>query len=241
MKKKNIALIPWGAFEQHGAFLSNRTDTIIAEGIAKKLQKQLPNAILLDALPYGVSKEHRGWRGTVSIDYKIAIQMLEDMLISVHENNPQYDMIVIINGHGGNQEVASLVCRNLNYQFVEVKYMALHVFSDDTRQLAKELFGAFCAHADSLESSVVAYLTGELEDKIYYLSELGDSISPPHSMSLFPVTDISHSGVVSKADTIIIDKAKGERLIKKTVENLKTCIISRLDTIEEINQTRKRT
>ena len=55
--KKQIAVIPIGSIEQHGAHLPVSTDSDIVTEIAKKISKKY-RYLLLPTLNYGVSFEH---------------------------------------------------------------------------------------------------------------------------------------------------------------------------------------
>jgi len=56
-KKKQVAVIPIGSIEQHGAHLPVSTDSDIVTEVAKRLSK-MKGYILLPTLNYGVSFEH---------------------------------------------------------------------------------------------------------------------------------------------------------------------------------------
>lgn len=232
-----IAILPWGATEQHGPILPVNTDTVIASYIARKLSEKIKDSVVLDALPYGVSKEHMGFSGTVSLDYRTASWMLEDIFESICENNPEYEFVVIINGHGGNQEVASLVCQNFNYRSENVKFAAFHVFPEETRKLAKKLFGAFSAHADSVETSVMAAITGEIQEGIYDLEKWNVRKSLPHVMKLYPVIRHSKSGIVSKTDFLEANTRKGEEIIESSVSCILREILEYQETIHILQHT----
>ena len=62
----DTAIVPLGATEQHGEALPFGTDTIIGEQIAADLAGRL-NALLLPALPFGVSVEHMSTPGTITL------------------------------------------------------------------------------------------------------------------------------------------------------------------------------
>ena len=55
------------------------TDTIIAMHIAKQVAERLSDSLVLEPLSYGVSTEHEGFEGTISMEYKTAIMILEDV------------------------------------------------------------------------------------------------------------------------------------------------------------------
>lgn len=229
-----MALLPWGAYEQHGPLLPSNVDTTIAKYVADQLHRMYPDSILLEPLTYGVSIEHAGFAGTISMDYKVAIDMLENILLSITANGSKPDLVVIVNGHGGNQAVASLVCQNLNYRSLGTKFVVFHVFPEKSRLFAKTLFGHFSAHADSTEASVYAAIDDSIAEGEYKLSAFGGTISRPHAMSLFPVREISACGIVSKNEIIIIDKHKGRLLLENMVQGISEALDDIKKSLEDV-------
>lgn len=216
-----IAILPWGASEQHGPLLPSTTDTIIATHIAEKVSEILSDSTVLPSISYGVSTEHDGFEETISIGYKSAIVMLEDIFESIIKNNKEIDFVIVINGHGGNQNVASLVCQTFNYKYSSTKFATFHVFLEKTKELAIKLFGAFSAHADSVESSVMAAITGNMEEKIYDLSDFNGTYSLPHIMKLYSVNESSKDcGIVSKINSIEVCVNKGQQIIESSIRNI---------------------
>jgi creatinine amidohydrolase/Fe(II)-dependent formamide hydrolase-like protein len=230
-----IALLPWGAYEQHGPLLPSDTDTTIAKYVAERIAANLDDCIVLPSIPYGVSIEHSGFDNTVSLDNISAIEMLKSILKSISINSPDIDLLVVVNGHGGNQDVASLVCRELNYCTSGTKFEVFHVFPPESRKLAGELFGAFSAHADSVETSVWAHITGKIDNGKYNIGTFGCKTSLPHAMKLYPVYKISECGIVSKVEELEIDKQKGEKVIDCSVNSISNMIVEYLSTISIMN------
>ena len=65
-RKGWIAVLPLGAYEQHGPHLPFDTDTLIAEGIVERLKAALPAGFpvtFLPAEPIGYTSEHMGVAG----------------------------------------------------------------------------------------------------------------------------------------------------------------------------------
>jgi len=231
-----IALLPWGAHEQHGPLLPANTDTTIAEHVANRIADKLDDCIVLDSIPYGVSIEHNGYSDTISLSYSAAIDMIKSILINATQNSPDIELFVIINGHGGNQDVASMVCRELNYTTTGARFEVFHVFPTESRKLAKDLFGEFSAHADSVETSVWSSITNKFKDQESSIEEYDCKKSLPHAMKLYPVRDITNGGIVSKVDDLIINKDKGKQIIDCSINAISEKITEYLDTIHAFKQ-----
>lgn len=227
-KEKKYAedsFLPWGSHEQHGPLIPADTDTEIAvyeaEKICRAISERHPQykAVCLPALPFGMAQEHSGFADTVSISYPAAMQFLEEILASYTENETQLRLMVIINGHGGNQDAAAVICHHLNMKYKRTKFMVLHVFSESSRRLAEELFGVFSAHADSVETSVYASINPEVKEGVYDLQLLGGQAAGRHAMKLHPVREISRNGIVSKRQDIIVDREKGKKILERSIRD----------------------
>lgn len=95
----SVLLLPLGATEQHGPHLPLDTDTRIATAIALGVAEATPGTIVAPPIAIGASGEHAGFAGTLSVGTKV----LSDMLIEiVRTAGPEFERIVVINGHGGN-------------------------------------------------------------------------------------------------------------------------------------------
>ena len=96
--KKQIAVIPVGSIEQHGAHLPVSTDSDIVTEVAKKISKK-HGYLLLPTLNYGVSFEHAPFFN-LSIRESTLRTVLTDLCTSLLSNNIK--TVFIINGHHGN-------------------------------------------------------------------------------------------------------------------------------------------
>src|SRR5262245_46466933 len=94
----NTAILPLGATEQHGAALPFGTDTIIAELVARNLAERL-NALLLPAMPFGVSLEHVATAGTITVSADTLIRVVRETCESLITNG--ITRIVLLVAHFG--------------------------------------------------------------------------------------------------------------------------------------------
>jgi creatinine amidohydrolase len=111
INEKTIAILVFGACENHGDHMPFGSDFIfpmeLAKRIAGKLDKK--NSIILPAIPYGLSLHHNEFQMTMSLEPHTLVMVIEDLLRSIIRNGIR--RILIINGHDGNSapiELAAL-------------------------------------------------------------------------------------------------------------------------------------
>lgn len=230
---ENIVFLPLGSYEQHGKILPNNTDNVICEYICSQVAANYINSTILPGLTYGLSSEHIGIGQTITLSINTYINLLQDIIACIPKSFPSCKLIVLINGHGGNQSLASAVCANNNYLGDLPKTIILHVFPESTKRLATKLLGDFNAHADSVETSVYAAISKKIKDKMYNLEELNEVSVRKHKLSLFPSRDISKTGIITSDTNIIIDNSIGEMLIDNSIKAIINEINKNIELIEE--------
>lgn len=93
--------LPIGSWEPHGGHLPYDTDTLIASHLASDCRAVADT--ILPAIPYGCSHEHRGLGKPVSLSVTTFATVVSDIVRTDQEP------VVIVNAHGGNQVLESLV------------------------------------------------------------------------------------------------------------------------------------
>ena len=114
LKKVDIALLPVGSIEQHGAHLPLDIDSFDAEFLAQEVAKACtePRPLVLPLIPYGVSYHHEDFSGTISISPKTLSSLVYEVGISVAKHG--VNKLVIINGHGGNTPSLQFAAQMIN-------------------------------------------------------------------------------------------------------------------------------
>ncbi|MDQ0456792.1 creatininase family protein [Rhizobium paknamense] len=109
-----IAILPIASTEQHGPHLPIATDVAIAEGMLEELRRQQPADLDILVLPtqeIGKANEHVYGRGTLSFSAELLISMWTAIGAKVAEAGLR--KMVIVNSHGGNVDIMSIVAREL--------------------------------------------------------------------------------------------------------------------------------
>lgn len=111
---RSIAILPTAAIEQHGPHLPVGTDTIINQGLLDLLAARCPDDLDLRLLPVmavGKSNEHLWAPGTLTLSAPTALAAWTEIGLSVARAGLR--KIVILNSHGGNADLISILAREL--------------------------------------------------------------------------------------------------------------------------------
>ena len=109
----DTAIVPFCAIEQHGHHLPLGTDWIIADANARALGEKL-GAYVLPAMPFGCSREHMAFPGTVTLRPATLAAVLEDIVESLRHHGMVN--IVVTSSHGGNW-ILKPTLRELSFKY----------------------------------------------------------------------------------------------------------------------------
>lgn len=112
----SLAVLPLGATEQHGPHLPTGTDYFAVEAIAREAAARtaIP-AIVVPALPFGSSDHHLIFGGTLSLGTETYYKVLRELVESLVTDG--FMRIFLLNGHGGNHELAELAARDVALKY----------------------------------------------------------------------------------------------------------------------------
>src|SRR3954471_4562320 len=114
LAKDALVVLPVGATEQHGPHLPVGTDSFAIERIAVESAQKASdriNVVVAPTLPFGSSEHHLQFGGTLSLSTETYYRVLVDLVESLITDG--FTKIFIINGHGGNHELAQLAARDM--------------------------------------------------------------------------------------------------------------------------------
>ncbi len=111
---ETLVVFPIGATEQHGPHLPVGTDFFAVDHIARAAAAEVAARIpilVAPTLPFGSSAHHLPFGGTMSLATETYYRALTDLVESLITGG--FRRIFLLNGHGGNHELAELVARDL--------------------------------------------------------------------------------------------------------------------------------
>ncbi|MEO1638088.1 MAG: creatininase family protein [Pseudomonadota bacterium] len=114
---KTIAILPTAAVEQHGPHLPVGVDTMINQGLCDLLVERCPDDLdirLLPIMAVGKSNEHIYAPGTLTLSAETALRAWTEIGLSVARAGVR--KMLIVNSHGGNTDLISIISRELRVQ-----------------------------------------------------------------------------------------------------------------------------
>lgn len=211
---RTIAILPTAAVEQHGPHLPVGVDTMIAEGLLDRLRACCPDDLDIRILPVqavGKSNEHLHAPGTLSLSAENALRIWTEIGLSVARAGVR--KIVIVNSHGGNLDLISILSRELRVQvgMLAVKCQWGSFGQPEGMYPARET--AFGIHGGDVETSLMLALRPDLVDmslaRNFGSSAEMDTLSPIGPISYGWISsDLNPAGTVGDAAAATAEKGK---------------------------------
>ncbi|WP_299777267.1 creatininase family protein [uncultured Roseobacter sp.] len=191
---KTIAILPTAAIEQHGPHLPVGTDTLIGQGMLEELHRQAPDDLDLRILPLqavGKSNEHLWAAGTLTLTAATALAVWTEIGLSVARAGIR--KIAIVNSHGGNLDLVSILSRELRVQAdmlaVKCQWGAFGtpegMYSDQEKQ--------FGIHGGDVETSLMLHFRPQTVD----MSAAQDFRSTAEQSAISPIGPVSYGWIAS--------------------------------------------
>ena len=234
---KTIAILPTAAIEQHGPHLPVGTYTIINEGLMDLLRAQCPDDLDLRILPtqaVGKSNEHLWAKGTLTLTAPTALAVWTEIGLSVARAGIR--KLVILNSHGGNVDLISIVGRELRVRagmYVVKLGWGAHGLPEGMYSAQETTFGI---HGGDVETSLVLAFRPETVD----MTQAQDFRSTAETTAISPIgtisygwiaSDLNPNGVVGQAHLATAEKghATADKMVKDTITLLRKVAAQSLD------------
>ncbi|MEL7151938.1 MAG: creatininase family protein [Pseudomonadota bacterium] len=212
--EKVIAILPTAAIEQHGPHLPVGVDTMIAEGMLAELRAACPDDLDVRILPVqavGKSNEHLHAKGTLTLSAENALRIWTEIGLSVARAGVR--KIVIVNSHGGNLDLISILARELRVQAGMLAIKCQWGNFGAPEGLFSERETQFGIHGGDRETSLMLHFKPDLVD----MSAAEDFVSTAESATIAPIgpvsygwvsSDLNPSGTVGEAHLATTEKGK---------------------------------
>ena len=210
---RGVAVLPFGALEQHGPHLPLSTDTLTAEAVAERVADGL-DALLLPAVPYGATWNMSGYPGTVTLSAETVAALAVDIGRGVADAGAR--ALVVVNGDWGNRAPLARAADRLSrsvLRTVVLDHPGLDAAAERVRETRPAAAGLM--HAEEIETSLVLAIApglvhDELPEPVYPDFPPGFGVRP---MRMHP---FSPSGVFG--DPRPATAAKGAAMLDAVVE-----------------------
>ncbi len=213
-----VVIVPLGALEQHGPHLPVEVDCVLVEAVAERtaeLLRRTTPVVVLPVVWVGISEHHMSFGGTVTLGFPAYAALVEGILRSIVRAG--FRRIVLLNGHGGNDNALKVIVDELQPQ-IPAKLVQLTYW-----RAAAEVIGRLLEaqdellHACEAETSMMLALRPELVDatRIPDAPQGVPAQGDTKSAGIYrwrPIAERSTSGVIGVPSTA--SAAKGERLLE---------------------------
>lgn len=176
LPEDTVAILPFGATEQHGAHLPVSVDATLVDEVLVRSQMHWPeetHALILPTLSVTKSNEHLNHPGTLTLSARTLMAMIDEIGASVARAGVK--RLVMLNGHGGNTAVLEVACRELRLSHGMITAHASWFGFAETGDLISPSDGAHDLHAGDIETSAMLAARAALVD----MSKTADQ--PPKS------------------------------------------------------------
>ncbi len=240
---RTIAILPTAAVEQHGPHLPVGTDTMIGQGLCDLLAAQAPADLDLRILPLmavGKSNEHLWAPGTLTLSAETALRAWTEIGLSVARAGVR--KMVILNSHGGNADLISIVARELRVRagmFVVRAGWTAFGLPDGVYSDQETRFGI---HGGDMETSLMLHFRPDTVD----MTAARDFRSSAETSAIAPIggvaygwiaSDLNPDGVVGEAHLATADKGRvtADKIITDVIGLLRKVEAAPLDTFRPVD------
>jgi len=221
-EKGSVAILPIGSIEVHGPHMPTGTDSLTVYSVAK-LAAEKAEAVVLPPFYYAYVPENRHFPGTISLTAKTLLSVLEEVCDEIARNG--FKKILILNGHGGNNEILRVFLRDsLTRKRDYTLYAMINPWAPLTELVAKLSEGREVGHACELETSAGLYLFGDLikMENVKDVAKVGSTGMPKGIET--PVDWQAYALQLYLGDPRLATEEKGKMLVDRFVEFLADAI-----------------
>ena len=160
-----LVIVPVASIEQHSLHLPVCTDAIILQEVVNRIEKHLPDdVLLLPVMWLGYSQHHIKYPGTVSASSKTHLAIMADTLDSMIGHG--FTQFLLINSHGGNEPNISVIRQRVmeNHEHIDLYTTPPYAGPSDKRMNAEVLTlgSKGSGHAGECETAMIMAINPDL-------------------------------------------------------------------------------
>jgi creatinine amidohydrolase len=218
-------VLPFGAYEQHGPHLPLRTDTVLANALARRVAERV-GGLLLPAVAYGETSNNAGFPGTVSLSFDTVRSIALDVCTALVRHGAR--SLIVVNGDFGNQAPLKLAAREarerMDLPVLVVDYPGLTSIAAQVCETAPAGPGFY--HADEVETSMMLSVEPHSVQMERAVAEY-PAFPPTYPAAFTGLERISTSGVFG--DPRAATAGKGSVLLDRLADEATTLARAFLD------------
>ena len=228
LNNDTIALLVFGACENHGDHMPFGSDFIFPMELAKRIasKSKNKNIIILPAVPYGVSLHHNEFQMTMSLQSHTLELIIEDLFSSIVKNGIK--RILVINGHDGNIapiESAARVTKNKNSDVVIACLEAWWVLVGEITSGLFEVWRGL-GHGGEAETSTMLAVRPDLVNMKYAPIEIVPKFPSDTVRIYWKFDELTNTGATGAPQKATVQK--GMQALK-ALENVLLSFIDNMD------------
>jgi len=226
---KTVAILVFGACENHGDHMPFGSDFIVPIELAKRISKRMENIIVFPAIPYGVSLHHAEFNMTMSLQPDTLVKVIENLLQSLTRN--KISKILIINGHDGNIAPIELAARTTKDKHPEVVITCIEAWWISVGEITKDLFEVWngLGHGGEAETSAMLAIRPDLVNMDYAPEEVIPKLPGNNVRIYWKFNELTSTGSTGSPKRATIEK--GEKALK----SIEDVLVSFLNDMEKHN------
>jgi creatinine amidohydrolase len=223
--ENTVAVLIFGACENHGDHMPFGSDFIFPLEIAERVAKMAENVIVLPAVPYGVSLHHNGFQMTLSLQSDTLVKIITDIFNSLISN--KINRILIINGHDGNIAPIEDAARSIKDMHPEVTICCLESWWTLVGQIRKDLFDIWngLGHGGEAETSAMLAVRPDLVDMNLAPSDIIPKL-PTNVRIYWNFDELTGTGTTGSPRNASIEKGNA---VLETIESVLLSLMQEMD------------
>lgn len=210
-----VAIVPFGAIEQHGPHLPVEVDSLLGNEVAlrtaRKMAARGEPVVVLPMVWTGISEHHMSFGGTITLEFSAYAALVEGICRSLVRHG--FKRLVLLNGHGGNDNALRCIADDLTPK-LGVPIIQFTYWGPTAAEIAEVLeTQPALLHACEAETSMTMLLRPELvaRDRIPAQSQAMEYVQPgPYRWRT--LGSVSSSGVIGNPAAATPEK--GEKLLE---------------------------